>query len=43
VKAQCITSSDRQSFHHTVDVEITINGQHHFNKSWNVSVPRGYA
>lgn len=40
VQAQCVTASDRQAFHHTVEVEITLNGARHFNKSWAVSVLR---
>ena len=41
VKAQCVTSSDEASFHHVVDVNITINGMPHFTKGWSASVPRG--
>ena len=40
VRAQCVTRSDEQSFHHLTDVEITVNGRHHWGKSWSVSVPR---
>jgi hypothetical protein len=40
VDTQCVTSTDERAFHHTVEVEIRINGRHHFGKSWAVSVPR---
>ena len=42
VDAQCVTSSDKQAFHHTVEVEITMDGKRHFSRSWRVSVPRGF-
>jgi len=42
VDAQCVTSSDDQAFHHTAEVEITVNGKQHFNKSWKESVPRKF-
>ena len=29
-----------QAFHHTTQVDITINGRPHWSKSWSVSVPR---
>lgn len=40
VQAQCVTASDATSFRHLVDVEVTVNGKRHFNKSWSVQVPR---
>jgi len=40
VRSQCVTRSDAQSFHHTTQVEITINGRPHWSKSWSISVPR---
>ena len=40
VRAQCITRSDEQAFHHVTEVEITMNGRPHWHKSWSVSVPR---
>ena len=43
VDAHCVTSSDKRAFHHTVEVEITVNDKRHFNKSWSVSVPRQFA
>ncbi len=42
VKSQCVTRSDARAFHHEVDVEITINERRHFQKCWNVSVPREF-
>jgi hypothetical protein len=42
VGAQCITSSDKKGFHHTAEVEITVNGKQHFNKNWKESVPRKF-
>ena len=42
VDAQCVTSSDDQAFHHIAEVEITVNGKRHFNKSWKESVPRKF-
>jgi hypothetical protein len=41
VKSQCVTRSDETSFHHLTEVEITVNGRPHWNKSWTESVPRG--
>jgi putative CocE/NonD family hydrolase len=40
VDAQCVTSSDAATFQHLVEVEVTVNGRRHFNKSWSVVVPR---
>ena len=40
VKANEVTSSDEAAFHHVVDVEVTVNGARHFQKSWSVTVPR---
>jgi hypothetical protein len=40
VRAQCVTRSDAQAFHHVTDVEATVNGRVHWSKSWTVSVPR---
>ena len=40
VDVQCDTSSDAQAFHHTVELEITVNGKLHTQKHWSVSVPR---
>jgi hypothetical protein len=40
VQAQCVTASDATSFRHLVEVEVTVNGKRHFNKSWSVQVPR---
>jgi len=40
VQAQCVTASDETSFRHLVEVEVTVNGKRHFNRSWSVQVPR---
>lgn len=40
VQANEVTSSDKAAFHHVVDVEVTVNGARHFQKSWSVTVPR---
>lgn len=40
VKAHTVTDSDSTAFRHLVDVEVTVDGKRHFNKSWTVSVPR---
>jgi hypothetical protein len=40
VEAQCVTSSDTNSFRHLVEVEVTVNGKRHFSKSWSVQAPR---
>ncbi len=40
VKANEVTSSDEAAFHHVVEVEVTVNGARHFQKSWSVTVPR---
>ena len=40
VEANEVTSSDRSAFHHVGQVEVTVNGKRHTNKSWSVSVPR---
>jgi hypothetical protein len=40
VHAHAVTESDAGAFHHRVDVEITVDGKRHFNKSWALSVPR---
>lgn len=42
VGSQCVTSSDDQTFCHAVEVEITVDGKRHFNKSWKESVPRRF-
>jgi len=42
VQSQCITTSNRTSFRHLVEVEVTVNGRPHFSKSWSVSVPREF-
>ena len=41
VEAQCVTASDAKTFRHLVEVEVTVNGKRHFNKSWSVQAPRG--
>ena len=40
VTAHSVTSGDARSFRHLVNVEITVDGRTHFQKSWNVQVPR---
>ena len=40
VKARSTLASDRTTYRHMVEVEITVNGMRHFNKSWSVTVPR---
>src|SRR5262245_28182417 len=40
VRARCVTRSNEQTFDHTTEVNITVNGQPHWNKSWSISVPR---
>jgi putative CocE/NonD family hydrolase len=40
VRAHMVTASDARRFLHSVDVEVTIDGRHHFRKNWAVSVPR---
>jgi hypothetical protein len=40
VRAQCVTRSDSQAFHHLTEVEITVNGKPHWSKNWSMSVPR---
>lgn len=42
VEAQCVTASDATCFRHLVEVEVTVNGKRHFNKSWSVLVPRKF-
>jgi putative CocE/NonD family hydrolase len=40
IDAQCITTSDAATFRHLVEVEVTVNGKRHFDKSWSLVVPR---
>jgi hypothetical protein len=40
VRSQCVTRSDEQAFHHLTQVEVTVNGRPHWQKSWTISVPR---
>ena len=40
VSAQSTLASDKAAYHHMVEVDITVNGMRHFNKSWSVTVPR---
>jgi putative CocE/NonD family hydrolase len=39
---QCVTTSDLLAIHHTVDLEVTIDGRRHFAKGWRASAPRGH-
>jgi hypothetical protein len=41
VRAQCVTRSDAQAFHHLTTIEVTENGRAHWSRSWSLSVPRG--
>lgn len=40
VEANETLTSDRESFHFLSDVEVTVNGKRHWQKSWQTSVPR---
>jgi uncharacterized protein len=40
VTAHAVTASDAKVFRHLVEVEVTVDGKRHFNKSWTLSVPR---
>jgi uncharacterized protein len=40
VRSRCVTRSDAAAFHHLVRVEVTVNGELHWSKSWSASVPR---
>jgi len=42
VDAHCMTSSDEKAFHHTVQVNITMDGKPYFRRQWLVSVPRRF-
>ncbi|MBI3923641.1 MAG: CocE/NonD family hydrolase [Armatimonadetes bacterium] len=42
VDTHCVTASDEATFRHLVEVEISVNGRQHFNKSWAVSIPREF-
>jgi hypothetical protein len=42
VDAHCVTSSDEKAFHHTVQLEITVDGRPYAAKTWAVSVPRKF-
>ncbi len=43
VAASCQTASDRTSYTHAAQVEITVNGKRHFSRSWTESVPRHWS
>ena len=40
VRANELTTSNESSFRYVADVEVTVNGARHFNKSWSITVPR---
>ena len=40
VTANELTTSNETSFRYVADVEVTVNGARHFNKSWSITVPR---
>ena len=40
VTANELTTSNETSFRYVAEVEVTVNGARHFNKSWSITVPR---
>jgi putative CocE/NonD family hydrolase len=40
LNVHAVTSSDAKVFRHIIDVEVTVDGKHHFSKSWQISEPR---
>lgn len=42
IETQCTTTSDETTFRHLIQVQATVNGKPHFQKSWSVSVPREF-
>ena len=40
VESNELTTSNETSFRYVADVEVTVNGARHFNKSWSITVPR---
>jgi hypothetical protein len=40
VRSRCITRSDAEAFHHETRVEITLNGEPYWDRTWSLSVPR---
>jgi hypothetical protein len=42
VHAHCVTSSNEDAFHHTVQLEITVDGRPYHQRDWSVSVPRKF-
>jgi predicted acyl esterase len=40
VSTQMLTIGSPTTYHHIVEVEGKINDNHHFNKTWDISVPR---
>ena len=40
IEANELTSSNKAAFRHLVEIEITVNGRRHFNRSWSVTIPR---
>jgi hypothetical protein len=43
IAATCQTASDETSYTHISEVEITVNGNRYFQKSWTESVPRNHS
>ncbi len=43
VEATCQTASDTTSYTHAAQVEITVNGGRHFQRSWMETVPRHWS
>ena len=39
VEVNELTASNKAAFRHVVEVEVTVNGARHFNKSWSVTIP----
>jgi len=41
--AHCVTSSDAEQFHHSVELDVKVDGEPRFHKTWSSSVPRRHA
>jgi hypothetical protein len=40
VQAQSVTTTDQKVFRQLIELEVTVNGKRHFNRSWTVVTPR---
>ena len=40
VEAKEVLRSDAESYHFSTEVVVTVDGEHYFDKSWSVTVPR---